>query len=118
MKAEIKKTEKGYIVIVQDGESVWQQESKPFIDGFQPIETEEEARAIAKQLMQHLQEVRNSKPPINPYEYAEKRRQEYPPIGDQLDALWEMLEPAGGTKAHDMKQKILAVKAKYPKPSV
>jgi CRISPR/Cas system-associated endonuclease Cas3-HD len=39
------------------------------------------------------------------------RRSEYPPIGDQLDALWQ-----GGQAAIDMKARIEAVKAKYPKP--
>jgi hypothetical protein len=42
--------------------------------------------------------------------YAEKRRQEYPPIGDQLDALWK-----GGVQAEAMKATIQAIKAKYPK---
>lgn len=42
--------------------------------------------------------------------YSEKRRSEYPPIGDQLDALWK-----GGDVAQEMLQKIQAVKAKYPK---
>lgn len=43
--------------------------------------------------------------------YQEQRRREYPPIPDQLDALWK-----GGADADEMKKKILAVKAKYPKP--
>ncbi len=43
--------------------------------------------------------------------YAEKRRQEYPPIGDQLDALWK-----GGAQAEEMKAKVQAVKTKFPKP--
>lgn len=42
--------------------------------------------------------------------YAEKRRLEYPPIGDQLDALWK-----GGAEAEAMLERIKAVKAKYPK---
>lgn len=42
--------------------------------------------------------------------YAEKRRLEYPPIGDQLDALWK-----GGEEAEAMLAKIQAVKAKHPK---
>ena len=44
-------------------------------------------------------------------DYARKRVEEYPPIGDQLDALWK-----GGTAATDMLAKVQAVKAKYPKP--
>jgi hypothetical protein len=42
--------------------------------------------------------------------YAEKRRQEYPAIGDQLDALWK-----GGAEAEAMLAKVQAVKTKYPK---
>jgi hypothetical protein len=43
-------------------------------------------------------------------EYARKRAPEYPPIGDQLDALFK----AGAFPA-DMAAKIKAVKDKYPK---
>jgi len=44
-------------------------------------------------------------------EYARKRAAEYPPIGDQLDALWK-----GGDAAAEMLATVQAVKAKYPKP--
>lgn len=47
---------------------------------------------------------------FNSLSYAEKRRLEYPPIGDQLDAIWK-----GGAEAEAMLQQVLAVKAKYPK---
>ena len=43
--------------------------------------------------------------------YATKRAAEYPPIGDQLDALWK-----GGEAAAEMLSKVQAVKTKYPKP--
>jgi hypothetical protein len=43
-------------------------------------------------------------------EYQRKRAAEYPPIGDQLDALWK-----GGDAAAEMLVKVQAVKAKYPK---
>jgi hypothetical protein len=43
-------------------------------------------------------------------EYARKRAPEYPPIGDQLDALFK----AGAFPA-DMATKIQAVKDKFPK---
>ena len=46
----------------------------------------------------------------NALTYAEKRRQEYPPIGDQLDALWK-----GGAEAEAMKALVQAVKNKFPK---
>lgn len=45
-------------------------------------------------------------------DYAKRRREAYPSIGDQLDALWK-----GGEEAAKMKQKILDVKNQYPKPS-
>lgn len=44
-------------------------------------------------------------------DYAALRRNEYPPISDQLDALWK-----GGDAAAEMLAKVQAVKAKYPKP--
>jgi len=43
--------------------------------------------------------------------YARNRAAEYPPIGDQLDALWK-----GGDAAAEMLATVQAVKAKYPKP--
>ena len=45
-------------------------------------------------------------------DYYAKRRAEYPTLGDQMDEQWK-----GGDAAEAMHQKILAVKAKYPKPS-
>ena len=42
--------------------------------------------------------------------YKAKRAAEYPPIGDQLDALWK-----GGAEAEAMLAKVQAIKAKYPK---
>jgi len=44
--------------------------------------------------------------------YAEKRMSEYPPIGDQLDALFH-----AGVFPQEMADKIQAVKNKYPKGS-
>ena len=38
------------------------------------------------------------------------RENEYPPIGDQLDALWK-----GGEAAAEMLAKVQAIKTKYPK---
>jgi vacuolar-type H+-ATPase subunit B/Vma2 len=46
----------------------------------------------------------------DPEAYIAKRAQEYPSIGDQLDALWK-----GGAEAEAMLAKVQAVKAKYPK---
>jgi len=47
---------------------------------------------------------------VDPNAYKAKRRAEYPPIGDQLDALWK-----GGDAAAEMLATVQAVKAKYPK---
>ena len=44
--------------------------------------------------------------------YVDKRRSEYPSIGDQLDALFK-----AGAFPDDMAAKIQAVKDKYPKES-
>jgi len=50
---------------------------------------------------------------VDAHLYIGKRAAEYPPIGDQLDALWK-----GGEAAAEMLAKVQAVKAKYPKESV
>lgn len=42
--------------------------------------------------------------------YRKRRAQEYPPIHEQLDALWK-----GGAAAEEMRQRILAIKERYPK---
>lgn len=47
---------------------------------------------------------------IDAHAYIEKRAAEYPPIGDQLDALWK-----GGDAAAEMLAKVQAIKTKYPK---
>lgn len=44
-------------------------------------------------------------------QYQRDRAAEYPPIGDQLDALWK-----GGDAAAQMLAQVQAVKTKYPKP--
>lgn len=48
---------------------------------------------------------------ISAQSYKELRKKAYPPIGDQLDALWK-----GGQAATDMKAIVDAVKTLYPKP--
>ena len=50
---------------------------------------------------------------VDPDEYKFKRAEEYPAIGDQLDALWK-----GGEAAAAMLAQVQAVKAKYPKGTV
>ena len=42
--------------------------------------------------------------------YADRRRAEYPPIGDQLDAIWK-----GEPFTSEMKEAVMSVKEKYPK---
>lgn len=43
--------------------------------------------------------------------YYNKRKNEYPPIWDQLDAIWKWWQDM-----EDMRAIVLAVKDKYPKP--
>ena len=50
---------------------------------------------------------------VDPSAYKHQRVSEYPPIGDQLDALFH-----AGVFPDDMAAKIQAVKNKYPKGSV
>lgn len=47
---------------------------------------------------------------VSKYIYISQRSFEYPPIGDQLDALWK-----GGDAAAEMLARVQAVKEKYPK---
>ena len=49
---------------------------------------------------------------FNQTRYQSQRAAEYPPVGDQLDALWK-----GGDAAAEMLAKVQAVKTKYPKPT-
>lgn len=44
-------------------------------------------------------------------DYAQLRRADYPDLRDQLDAIWK-----GGSDLEAMRQKVMAVKEKYPKP--
>lgn len=44
-------------------------------------------------------------------EYQRKRASEYPPVGDQLDAILK-----GGADLDVLKTVVAAIKAKYPKP--
>jgi hypothetical protein len=43
--------------------------------------------------------------------YKNERINKYPPIGDQLDALWK-----GGDAAAEMLARVQAVKQQFPKP--
>jgi len=44
-------------------------------------------------------------------DYGTSRRAEYPSVEDQLDAFWK-----GGDEAEAMRERVLAVKDKFPKP--
>lgn len=46
-------------------------------------------------------------------DYYAMRRNEYPKLGDQLDAMWKGIDSQAFL---DMKNKILEIKNKYPKP--
>ena len=52
----------------------------------------------------------NVPPAPRQLDYREKRLLAYPPIVDQLDAIWK-----GGAEAEAMRAQVQAVKAKYPK---
>ena len=55
------------------------------------------------------------KPRVFEKTYVQKRREDYPTVGDQLDALWKGLH--GEPEAMEaMRLKISAVKEKHPKP--
>lgn len=49
-------------------------------------------------------------------DYREARKKEYPDVGEQLDALWEVLSTlALPKKARDIVDEIDRIKKKYPK---
>lgn len=64
----------------------------------------------AEEEAEHLANIARIQADRQADEYKFKRAAEYPPIGDQLDALWK-----GGVEAEAMLAKVQAVKAKYPK---
>ena len=43
-------------------------------------------------------------------DYRDLRKEAYPPIAEQLDALWK-----GGEALDEMRQRVLEVKERYPK---
>lgn len=51
-------------------------------------------------------------------DYAKLRREAYPDVGDQLDAMWKMLANVNPKtpEAQAMLDQVAAVKTKYPKP--
>jgi hypothetical protein len=75
-------------------------------EGPVPFTAEEEAEWDAREAEHAAQQAA-----LAATEYQRQRAAEYPPIGDQLDALWK-----GGDAAAAMLAQVQAVKAKYPKP--
>jgi hypothetical protein len=75
-------------------------------NGNVPFTAEEEAQRDADEARWAAEQAALAKT-----EYQRDRVAEYPPIGDQLDALWK-----GGEAATAMLAQVQAVKAKYPKP--
>jgi hypothetical protein len=71
-----------------------------------PFTPQEEAEWDAREAEHAAQQAALAKT-----QYQRQRAAEYPPIGDQLDALWK-----GGEVAAAMLAQVQAVKAKYPKP--
>jgi hypothetical protein len=56
--------------------------------------------------------------PIDPaYETNKNRRASYPPLGDQLDALWHAMDDGILPKVEPFYSDIKAVKDHFPKPS-
>lgn len=50
-------------------------------------------------------------------DHRRARQPAYPPIGDQLDAIWKALEQVGSLppETRDMLERVKAVKKRYPK---
>lgn len=52
-------------------------------------------------------------------DYREARKQEYPEVGEQLDAIWKWIEANPGKMPVEVSQvmeKLGTVKTKFPKP--
>jgi hypothetical protein len=76
-------------------------------EGNIPFTAEEEAEWDAREATIEIKQAELTKT-----QYQRDRAKEYPPIGDQLDALWK-----GGEASTTMLAQVQAVKAKYPKPT-
>jgi len=76
-------------------------------EGNIPFTAEEEAQRDAEETQALVKKAELAKT-----QYQRDRADEYPPIGDQLDALWK-----GGDASTTMLAQVQAVKAKYPKPT-
>jgi len=74
-------------------------------EGNVPFTAAEEAERNAEEAQAALDKIEHAKT-----DYQRSRAAAYPPIGDQLDALWK-----GGDAAAEMLVLVQAVKTKYPK---
>lgn len=69
-----------------------------------------DTKPTKKQIDAEIKKIETS---IKLNEYKQKRQQEYPSIGDQLDSLFK-----AGVFPEEMAAQIQTVKDKYPKPEV
>lgn len=82
----------------------------------------EKTRKYTKQEKDFFAEQRKELQKLEKYRYKQLRADEYPAIGDQLDAIWKELNARRlkgenlTQDADDMLGQILAVKRKHPKP--
>jgi len=77
-------------------------------DGLNWFETNAQPKPTKKQVEA---EIKRLQAQYNTTEYQKQRAPEYPSIGDQLDDLFH-----SGMFSDEMRQKLQAVKDKYPKP--
>jgi hypothetical protein len=74
-------------------------------------EIAEEHRPSENEVLAEIERIKTTVEPK--HEYRKNRAMEYPPIGDQLDALYR-----AGMFPPEMAEQIAAVKAAYPKPDI
>ncbi len=74
------------------------------------MDTPEGRRFPVAQIRAEIARIKSDVEPT--FAYRQNRAMAYPPIGDQLDALYH-----AGVFPEDMAAKIAAVKSEYPKPS-
>ena len=80
-----------------------------------PFTAEEEAEWDAREAAYAKQKANEVS--IESKDYVNKRKLDYPAIGDQLDMLWHSIDqnPELKSKYFDFYEAIKAVKVKYPK---
>jgi hypothetical protein len=74
------------------------------------VTTGETTESIVSLTAEKITKAQQEQAYVDAHAYIAKRAAEYPPIGDQLDALWK-----GGAEAEAMLAKVQAVKQKFPK---